>query len=157
MIANELERIAHQLIDGYFGRRAEKLDSISLEELLANANPHLLCLHGVARADKFLESLLQERIRPFEEATFSELLARLRTEGAVDSDLTLIRLLRDCSGVQRTVYDKALARVLNRLCLSFLNGFSLADGSIDWKKLVRFAPHAGEQEKGEVPNGVRGG
>jgi len=157
MIANELERIAHDLIDGYFGRRAEKLDSITLEDLLANANPHALCLHGVARVDKLLEGLLQERIRPFEEATFSQLMARLRTQVSAASDTALIQLLRDYSGVQRINYNSTLARVSNRLCKEFCNKFLLPVGSIDWEKLARLAPHGGEQEKGEVPNGVGGG
>ena len=157
MIANELERIAHDLIDGYFGRRAEKLDSITLEDLLADANPHALCLHGVGRVDEFVESLLQERMRPFEEATFSQLLARLRTQVSAASDTALIQLLRDYSGVQRINYNSTLARVSNCLCKEFCNKFLLPVGSIDWEKLVLFSPYAGEQKKEEVPNGVGGG
>jgi len=149
--------MAHELIDAYFGHRAEKLEQINLEELLASANPHALCLHRVGQADELVESLLQETMRPFDEAALGEVLAGLRTQVSFDSDMVLIQLVRDYTGVQYIVHGTTLGRAMNRLCLSFLNRFSLADGSIDWKKLVRFAPHAGEQEKGEVPNGVRGG
>lgn len=129
---------ANDLIDGYFGSRAEKLDSISLEELLVNANPHLFCLNGVGRVDKIIENLLQEKMHPFEEASLSQLQATLCTQATVDSDTVFIQLLQDYSGSQRIVYNTILARVSNRLCKEFCNRFSLPTGSIDWEKLVRF-------------------
>ena len=143
MTASKLKKIAHDLIDGYFERRAEKLDSISLGDLFTDANPPLLCLHGTMQVNKLIESLLRERMRLFEETAFSQLSAKLCAQVAVDSDIMLIQLLRNYRGIQRMVYDETLARVLNRLCLNFFKEFSLPDGSIDWDKLVCFAPHVG--------------
>lgn len=157
MIPNELEKVANNLIDGYFESRAKELDSISLEDLLVNANPYLFCLNGVGRVDKIIEELLRERMHPFEEKALSQLMARLRTQVSAASDTALIQLLRDYSGVQRINYNSTLARVSNRLCKEFCNKFLLPVGSIDWEKLVLFSPYAGGRKKEEVPNGVGGG
>ena len=145
------------LIQGYFASRAERLALVTLEDLVANADPYALCLHRVGQVDELVGALLRETMRPFDETAWSDLMTGLRAQIGSGSDTALIRVLRDYSRVEHKFHGAALSRAMNRLSLHFLERFSPPDGSIDWEELARSAQHIQEQEKGGVPNGVGGG
>jgi len=148
MMEGKGETMCYDLVEAYFRRCAEELDSIELEDLLAIADVPALCLQGTGRVDTLIESLIRERMRPFEEAMFFELQTGMRSHIPVGSEVVLLQSLRDHSSPQRVLCDLSLARVSNRLGLDFFERFLLPSGGIDWVTLAMHRP--AENERREV-------
>lgn len=144
----------HDLLNEYFTHRREKLNSLSMEELLASANANMLCLNHVIQADRVVETLIHEALLPFENALLAQLLNKLRRAIIPGESDAYAKLLQNCPGTQDIAYANTFAKVSNRLCRSFLREFAFADGSIDWQALDYRSRNAKERRKGEVPSGL---
>ena len=142
-----------RLLEDYFRRRAERLDSANLEQVIAHADPRLLCLHRMGRADEVVGRLLERALEAFDQANVLQLLRRLQTEHPIESDSALVRLVSDYDGEGYVVHGDAWARAINRVTLQFLDEFASPDGSLDWSQLARSVQAAEGREKGRVIDG----
>jgi hypothetical protein len=69
--------IEETVISAYFQKKIDKLNEVSLPQLLSRKNPSLLILKNLAAPEEFVAELLQAYLLPLEEILLGSLLERL--------------------------------------------------------------------------------
>lgn len=153
----ELEQLISTCLDEFYQRRLQKLDTLKLGDMLKKKNPYLFCAISTQKASDIIEDLISAYMSFFDEGIFydavfkpiakqmsgsvvspSEDIDWEELTGDPDFYLKLIRLMKDHPAHHRVNYEESWNKAVNRFTSEFLDDFSLADGSIDWEKLVIF-------------------
>ena len=146
-----LENLVRQNFDEFYRQRLIKLTGVTLSDILHKKNLYLLCATHGSSVSIIVEKLLIEHISSSDEnifgQTFMESVASIEHEDIESSieksyvsytAIALINLMSNNSTYNSREYDRERAKALNRLEHDFLNNFGNTDGSIDWKKLLRY-------------------
>ncbi len=136
-----MEKLVIEILDNFFKKRLEILQTFRLRGLVLNQNPYLLMIDGKELAGEIVEDLMRTHMNAQDNTLFremfSEAIAQFESGAKVHHD-QIMSIINNASTEHIDEYALAWDATLNLLTEEFVRDFCLPQGGIEWGKLARF-------------------